>query len=123
MKRRSVFRKSRFLHKTLLFEEGARGYHYSTRAGCACSKKWATERLRSMSGRGAFWGDACLIGRPRSIGAVVERWRDSRDSTGILEGLFYGNRIRKVLGNLASHEKAYEIIEALILERAQPNNR
>jgi hypothetical protein len=64
---------------------------------------------------------ACLIGRPRSISAVVEE-----NSTilmvqpEILESLFRGTSGMglKVLGNLASRIwKAFEIIEELIQER------
>jgi CRP-like cAMP-binding protein len=73
-------------------------------------------------GEGDFFGEmACLIGKPRSVNAVVEE--DSQIlvvQPEVLESLFRGTSGMglKVLGNLASRlQKAYEIIEELIQER------
>jgi CRP/FNR family transcriptional regulator len=79
-------------------------------------------------GEGDFFGEmACLIGKPRSLNAVVEE--DSQIlvvQPEILETLFRrtSGMGLKVLGNLASRlKKAYEIIEALIQEREQLGER
>ena len=67
---------------------------------------------------------ACLIGKPRSVNAVVEE--DSQIlvvQPEVLESLFRGTSGMglRVLGNLASRlRKAYGIIEELIQERERP---
>jgi len=132
-KEERLFRKfgQRIPAGTVLFEEGqpCTGMFIIQRGRVRLFKKAGGRKVTiDVLGEGDFFGEmACLIGRPRSINAVVEE--DSEIlviQPEILETLFYGNSGMglKVLGNLASRlKKAYEIIEALILERAQPNNR
>jgi len=85
----------------------------------------AKETAIDTLGEGDFFGEmACLIGKPRSVNAVVEE--DSQIlvvQPEVLESLFRGTSGMglRVLGNLASRlRKAYGIIEELIQERERP---
>ena len=116
---------------TVLFEEGqpCTGMFIIQRGKVRLFKKVAARKVTiDVLGEGDFFGEmACLIGRPRSINAVVEE--DSEIlvvQPEVLESLFHGNSGMglKVLGNLAARlKKAYEIIEGLIQEREQPIDR
>ena len=116
---------------TLLFQEGqpCTGMFIIQRGRVRLFKKVGGKMVTiDVLGEGDFFGEmACLMGRPRSINAVVEE--DSEIlviQPEILESLFHGNSGMglKVLGNLASRlKRAYEIIEGLIQEREQPADR
>lgn len=120
----------RFPAGTLLFEEGQPcvGMFIIQRGRVCLFKKMGGKKITiDVLGEGDFFGEmACLIGRPRSINAVVEE--DSEIlvvQPEILESLFRGNSGMglKVLGNLASRlKKAYEIIEGLIQDREHPSS-
>jgi len=128
-----LFRKfgQRFLAGTLLFEEGqpCTGMFIIQRGKVRLFKKAGSRKITiDVLGEGDFFGEmACLIGRPRSINAVVEE--DSQIlviQPEVLDILFRENSGMglKVLGNLASRlNKAYEIIEGLIEESEQHMNR
>lgn len=116
---------------TLLFEEGqsCTGMFIIQRGKVRLYKKVGVRAITiDVLGEGDFFGEmACLIGKPRSINAVVEE--DSQIlvvQPEVLETLFRGTSGMglKVLGNLASRlKKAYEIIEGLIQEREQLRER
>jgi CRP/FNR family transcriptional regulator len=116
---------------TLLFEEGTSctGMYIIQRGKVRLYKKVGIRAVTiDVLGEGDFFGEmACLIGKPRSLNAVVEE--DSQIlvvQPEILETLFRrtSGMGLKVLGNLASRlKKAYEIIEALIQEREQLGER
>ena len=110
---------------TRLFEEGqpCMGMFIIQRGRVRLFKRvGAREITIDVLGAGDFFGEmACLIGKPRSINAVVEE--DSQIlviQPEVLDSLFHGTAGMglKVLGNLAARlKKAYEIIEGLIEER------
>jgi CRP-like cAMP-binding protein len=116
---------------TLLFEEGqpCTGMFIIQRGKVRLYKKAGVRAITiDVLGEGDFFGEmACLIGKPRSINAVVEE--DSQIlvvQPQVLETLFRGTSGMglKVLGNLAARlKKAYEIIEGLIQEREQFRER
>ena len=128
-----LFRKfgRRFPAGTLLFEEGqpCTGMFIIRRGKVRLFKKVDARKVTiDLLGEGDFFGEmACLIGRPRSIDAVVEE--DSEIlviQPEVLESLFRGTSGMglKVLGNLASRlKKAYEIIEGMIEGREPPADR
>jgi CRP-like cAMP-binding protein len=127
-----LFRKfgQRFPAGTILFEEGqpCTGMFIIQRGRVRLFKKVGIRKITiDVLGEGDFFGEmACLIGRPRSINAIVEE--DSQIlvvQPEVLESLFRGTSGMglKVLGHLASRlKKAYEIIEDLIQEREQPRD-
>jgi CRP-like cAMP-binding protein len=106
---------------TVLFEEGqACAGMYIIRMGKVRLYKrcGAREVTIDTLGEGDFFGEmACLVGRPRSINAVVEE--ESRIllvDPKVLEELFRENSGMglRILGNLANRlKKAYELIERL----------
>jgi CRP-like cAMP-binding protein len=110
---------------TVLFEEGqaCTGMFIIQRGRVRLYKRAGAKEIAiDTLGEGDFFGEmACLIGKPRSVNAVVEE--DSQIlvvQPEVLESLFRGTSGMglKVLGNLASRlQKAYEIIEELIQER------
>jgi len=116
---------------TLLFEEGksCTGMYIIQRGKVRLYKKVGIRAVTiDVLGEGDFFGEmACLIGKPRSLNAVVEE--DSQIlivQPEVLETLFRrtSGMGLKVLGNLASRlKKAYEIIEGLIQEREQLGER
>jgi CRP/FNR family cyclic AMP-dependent transcriptional regulator len=128
-----LFRKfgQHFPAGTLLFEEGqpCTGMFIIQKGGVRLFKKVGLREITiDVLGEGDFFGEmACLVGRPRSINAVVEE--DSRIlviQPDVLESLFQGTSGMglKVLGHLASRlKKAYEIIEGLIEERERQRAR
>lgn len=115
----------RFPAGTVLFEEGqaCTGMFIIQRGRVRLYKRAGAKEIAiDTLGEGDFFGEmACLIGKPRSVNAVVEE--DSQIlvvQPEVLESLFRGTSGMglKVLGNLASRlQKAYEIIEELIQER------
>lgn len=115
----------RFPAGTVLFEEGqaCTGMFIIQRGRVRLYKRVGAKEIAiDTLGEGDFFGEmACLIGKPRSVNAVVEE--DSQIlvvQPEVLESLFRGTSGMglKVLGNLASRlQKAYEIIEELIQER------
>ena len=115
----------------LLFEEGqACTWMFIIQRGrVRLFKRVGVKKITiDVLGAGDFFGEmACLIGRPRSISAVVEE--DSQIlviQPEVLDSLFHGTSGMglKVLGNLAARlKKAYEIIEGLIEEREQHIDR
>jgi CRP/FNR family cyclic AMP-dependent transcriptional regulator len=115
----------RFPAGTVLFEEGqaCTGMFIIQRGRVRLYKRAGAKEIAiDTLGEGDFFGEmACLIGKPRSVNAVVEE--DSQIlvvQPEVLESLFRGTSGMglKVLGNLASRlQKAYEIIEKLIQER------
>ena len=115
----------------LLFEEGqaCTGMFIIQRGRVRLFKRVGVKKITiDVLGAGDFFGEmACLIGRPRSISAVVEE--DSQIlviQPEVLDSLFHGTSGMglKVLGNLAARlKKAYEIIEGLIEEREQHIDR
>jgi CRP/FNR family cyclic AMP-dependent transcriptional regulator len=115
----------RFPAGTVLFEEGqaCTGMFIIQRGRVRLYKRAGAKEIAiDTLGEGDFFGEmACLIGRPRSVNAMVEE--DSQIlvvQPEVLESLFRGTSGMglKVLGNLASRlQKAYEIIEELIQER------
>jgi len=119
-----LFRKygQRFPAGTVLFEEGqaCTGMFIIQRGKVRLFKRvGAKEVTIDTLGEGDFFGEmACLIGKPRSISAIVEQ--DSEIlvvSPEILESLFHrtSGLSLKILGNLASRlKRAYAIIEELI---------
>jgi CRP/FNR family cyclic AMP-dependent transcriptional regulator len=120
-----------FPAETLLFEEGqaCTGMFIIQRGRVRLFKRVGVKKITiDVLGAGDFFGEmACLIGRPRSISAVVEE--DSQIlviQPEVLDSLFHGTSGMglKVLGNLAARlKKAYEIIEGLIEEREQHIDR
>lgn len=116
---------------TLLFEEGrpCTGMFIIQRGKVRLYKKVGARAITiDILGEGDFFGEmACLIGKPRSINAVVEE--DSQIlvvQPEVLETLFRGTSGMglKVLGNLAGRlKKAYGIIEGLIQEHEQLRER
>jgi len=110
---------------TVLFEEGqaCTGMFIIQTGKVRLFKRvGAKEVTIDTLGEGDFFGEmACLIGRPRSINAIVEQ--DSEllvVSPEILESLFRrtSGMSLKILGNLASRlKRAYAIIEELIHEQ------
>ena len=118
----------RFPAGTVLFEEGqaCTGMFIIQRGRVRLYKRaGAKETAIDTLGEGDFFGEmACLIGKPRSVNAVVEE--DSQIlvvQPEVLESLFRGTSGMglRVLGNLASRlRKAYGIIEELIQERERP---
>jgi CRP-like cAMP-binding protein len=115
----------RFPAGTVLFEEGqaCTGMFIIQRGRVRLYKRAGAKEIAiDILGEGDFFGEmACLMGKPRSVNAVVEE--DSQIlvvQPEVLESLFRGTSGMglKVLGNLASRlQKAYEIIEELIQER------
>jgi CRP/FNR family cyclic AMP-dependent transcriptional regulator len=115
----------RFPAGTVLFEEGqaCTGMFIIQRGRVRLYKRAGAKEIAiDTLGEGDFFGEmACLIGKPRSVNAMVEE--DSQIlvvQPEVLESLFRGTSGMglKVLGNLASRlQKAYEIIEELIQER------
>jgi len=111
---------------TVLFEEGqacAGMYIIQTGRVRLFKKSGSREMTIDVLGGGDFFGEmACLIGKPRSINAVVEE--DSHllmVDPKVLEELFRENTEMsiRILGNLANRlKKAYEIIEKLGEEKA-----
>jgi len=128
-----LFRKfgQRFPAGTLLFEEGqpCTGMFIIQRGRVRLFKKVGARKITiDVLGEGDFFGEmACLIGRPRSLNALVEE--DSQllvIQPEVLDTLFRENSGMglKILGNLALRlRKAYEIIEGLIEESEQHMNR
>jgi len=127
--RERLFKKygQRFPAGTVLFEEGqaCTGMFIIQTGKVRLFKRvGAREITIDTLGEGDFFGEmACLMGKPRSINAIVEQ--DSEIlvvAPEILENLFRrtsGMSLR-ILGNLASRlRRAYGIIEELIHERAQ----
>lgn len=115
----------RFPAGTVLFEEGqaCTGMFIIQRGRVRLYKRAGAKEIAiDILGEGDFFGEmACLIGKPRSVNAVVEE--DSQIlvvQPEVLESLFRGTSGMglRVLGNLASRlQKAYGIIEELIQER------
>jgi len=118
----------RFPAGTVLFEEGqaCTGMFIIQRGRVRLYKRAGAKEIAiDTLGEGDFFGEmACLIGKPRSVNAVVEE--DSQIlvvQPEVLESLFRGTSGMglRVLGNLASRlRKAYGIIEELIQERERP---
>lgn len=111
---------------TILFEEGqaCAGMYIIQRGKVRLFKKCGARQVNiDTLGEGDFFGEmACLIGKPRSINAVVEE--ESQIllvDPKVLEELFReksGMGLR-ILGNLANRlKKAYAIIEKLGEEKA-----
>ena len=111
---------------TLLFEEGqacAGMYIIQTGRVRLFKKSGSGEMTIDVLGRGDFFGEmACLIGKPRSINAVVEEESHLlMVDPKVLEELFRENTGMsiRILGNLANRlKKAYGIIEKLGEEKA-----
>lgn len=111
---------------TILFEEGqaCSGMYIIQTGKVRLFKKCnAREITIDILGEGDFFGEmACLIGKPRSINAVVEE--ESQIllvDPKVLEELFHENSRMgvRILGNLANRlRKTYEIIEKLGEEKA-----
>ncbi|MBI5968374.1 MAG: cyclic nucleotide-binding domain-containing protein [Deltaproteobacteria bacterium] len=122
-----LFRKygQRFPAGTVLFEEGqaCTGMFIIQTGKVRLFKRvGAKEVTIDTLGEGDFFGEmACLIGKPRSINAIVEQ--DSEllvVSPEILESLFRrtSGMSLKILGNLASRlKRAYAIIAELTHEQ------
>ena len=118
----------RFPAGTVLFEEGqaCTGMFIIQRGRVRLYKRAGAKEIAiDTLGEGDFFGEmACLMGKPRSVNAVVEE--DSQIlvvQPEVLESLFRGTSGMglRVLGNLASRlRKAYGIIEELIQERERP---
>jgi CRP-like cAMP-binding protein len=116
---------------TVLFEEGqacAGMYIIQTGKVRLFKKCGAREITIDILGEGDFFGEmACLIGKPRSINAVVEEEShlllvDPK----VLDELFRENSGMglRILGNLANRlKKAYEIIEKFGEEKSLASER
>ncbi len=106
---------------TILFQEGqpCSGMYIIQTGRVRLFKKCSTREITiDVLGEGDFFGEmACLIGKPRSINAVVEE--ESQIllvDPKVLEDLFRENGKMgiRILANMASRlKKAYEIIEKL----------
>jgi len=111
---------------TVLFEEGqacAGMYIIQTGRVRLFKKSGSREMTIDVLGGGDFFGEmACIIGKPRSINAVVEEESHLlMVDPKVLEELFRENTGMsiRILGNLANRlKKAYGIIEKLGEEKA-----